>query len=88
MEYEALLSMIACDVEGPEWIETLGEVKSIERNDLTKRLEGPWRQLLQVAEDIRNEWKERSSKEVKRRASREEGRETMRLIMRAWRELM
>ena len=87
-EWEALRSMIACDVTGPEWLGMGEDNKEIkERRELTKDLVGPWIALLEEMEQVRIRWKECSIKEVTRRNNMEKGRETLRLIMRAWREV-
>jgi len=88
-EWEALIrSMIACDVTGPDWLGTGEDSQELkERRELTKQLKGPWKALIEEMEQVRMRWKEWSIKEVTRRNNMEKGRETLRLIMRAWREV-
>ena len=88
-EWEALRSVLACDVPAPEWICATGDAAAEKeaRLQLEKAVTISWQDILQAATNLRSIWREASAAEVARRARLEEGRGIMRVLLRAWREV-
>ena len=75
-EWEALRSVLACDVPAPEWICATGDAAAEKeaRLQLEKAVIRSWQGILQAATNLRSIWREASAAEVARRARLEEGR--------------
>ena len=87
--WQALRSLIACDVPKPDW--SPAGLSSSDQTALWKRMDkmlsAKWSELLLAAHDLRLAWRDASSAVRERRMMFEDSRGLLRTIMRAWREL-
>ena len=88
--YAALLGVLACNVPKPDWLETDDATEqeiTTNRRLLEKRIRDEWLQLLQHEHELGAEWATASTTELARRTTQEGGRDFLRVVMIAWREV-
>ena len=88
--WEALHTMLACNVPNPRWAAPGGLTPEEEREHnklLDVSLTEEWGALLSAAEDVRICWRDMTRAVVDTRERMDSGRGMMRLIVRAWREV-
>ena len=88
--WEALHTMLACNVPNPRWAAPGGLTPEEEREHnklLDASLTEEWGPLLSAAEDVRICWRDMTRAAVDARERMDAGRGMMRLIVRAWREV-
>ena len=89
--WEALRCVIGCNVPTLDWAPPGGmtekECKAW-RQEIDKELTGHWLAIIEEARGLQSEWLQTAAPVINQRARMEAGRGTLRVLIRAWREVV